>query len=200
MTTETATLALEVRATTTEGDRHTLDALCVPYDTPTYTTPHRGGEMFAPDAFADLLAAPQSWPKVRLTDSHTDSDVRRPVAKATEFRTSAEGLVGRFQFFNTPEGRGAWENVAEGTYGGLSVGFVALAEGRTPAGVREVRSARLHHVSLVDEPAYKEARVLALRAATEHDEELRRRDDELRAFFSRPVVRRLAPRIPTMRR
>jgi HK97 family phage prohead protease len=189
--TEIATVTLEVRETATDGDRHTLEALCVPYDTPTFSVPHPGGEVFARTAFTDLLAAPQTWPKVRLTDSHIEK--RRPVAKAIEFRQASDGLIGKFQFFNTPEGRGAWENVEEDTYGGLSVGFVALAEGRTASGAREVRSARLHHVSLVDEPAYKEARVLALRAATERDEELRR-------YFSEPFVRRLTPRIPRFTR
>jgi phage head maturation protease len=31
--------------------------------------------------------------------------------------------------------------------------------------MREIRAARLHHVSLVDEPAYTEAQIVATRAA-----------------------------------
>lgn len=188
---ETATIALEVRDVGTTDDRHTLEALCVPYETPTYavSVPGHRGEVFARSAFAGLLSAPQTWPKVRLTDSHTDTAARRPVAKATEFVDTDAGLVGRFQFFNTPEGRGAWENVVENTYGGLSIGFVATDEGKRAGGLREVRSARLHHVSLVDEPAYREARILATRAEDEARDELARRDAEIRAFLDARRVR-----------
>lgn len=190
-TAETATVALEVRDVATDDGRHTLEALCVPYETPTYavSVPGHRGEVFARDAFSGLLSAPQTWPKVRLTDSHTDTSARRPVAKAVDFRDSPEGLIGRFQFFNTPEGRGAWENVTEGTYGGLSVGFIALTEGTRSGGLREVRSARLHHVSLVDEPAYREARILATRAEDEAMAELAAKDEALRAFLNARRVR-----------
>lgn len=185
--TELATAPLEVRAVDTDAEgRHTIEALCVPYDRPTYAVALKGfnGERFARGAFADLLANPATWPKVRLTDNHVDGRERRPVAKATEFRDTADGLVGRWQFFNTPEGRGAFENVAEGTYGGVSVGFVTAPDGytRTREGLREVRRARLHHVALVDEPAYREAQVLSARAAEEAAAERRRIDAELTAW------------------
>lgn len=186
--TDVTTFALELRDARTIEDRHVIDALCVPWESPSMLTPHRGGEVFARGAFDDLLANRQVWQKVRLVDSHLDGTVRRPVAKAVEFRDEPVGLVGSFQFFNTPTGREAWENVLEDTYGGVSVGFEARAEG-TRGGMREVRSARLHHVALVDEPAYAEARVIAMRAAVHAD-------DDLRAFFGGyvpPILPRLTP-------
>lgn len=182
---EMTTTALEVRAVETDAEgRHTLEALCVPYGRPTYAVALKGyrGEVFARGAFTGLLESPTAWPKVRLTDSHVEGDRRRPIAKATEFRDTDEGLVGRWQFFDTPEGRGGWENVREQTYGGVSVGFIATDETRTGDGLREVRGARLHHVSLVDEPAYREAKVLAVRAAEEVARELAERDAELAAW------------------
>jgi len=190
--TDAALFALEIRnaatATATDGrERHTIEALCVPYDTPTRLTEH-GAEVFARTAFTDLLASPQTWPKIRLVDSHLDTSMRRPVAKAVEFRDEPGGLGATFQFFDTPTGREAWENVAEETYGGVSVGFVALAEGKR-GGMREIRSARLHHVALVDEPAYQDAQVVAKRAALS-------RDAELREYFARPVVRRYVAGVP----
>jgi HK97 family phage prohead protease len=190
-TAESATVALELRELATNDNRHTLEALCVPYETPTYavSVPGHRGEVFARGAFSGLLEAPQTWPKVRLTDSHVDTSQRRPVAKATDFVDTDAGLVGRFQFFDTPEGRGAWENVREGTYGGLSVGFVVVSERTRSGGLREVSDARLHHVSLVDEPAYREARILATRAEDEARAEIKRRDDELRAFLNARRVR-----------
>jgi phage head maturation protease len=59
--------------------------------------------------------------------------------------------------------------------------------------MREVRAARLHHVALVDEPAYSDAQVLAMRAAAH-------RDDDLRAYFARPWVAPILPPLPPARR
>lgn len=206
MTEQSTTYALEVReaATTPEG-RHTLEALCVPYDQTTTLIgwdlrEFPGGEKFARGAFADLIAAPAAWPKVRLTDSHVETAKRRPVAKGTSFRETSDGLVGTFQFFATPEGRGAFENVTEGTYGGVSVGF-GIPDGgqRREGGTRVVTRARLHHVSLVDEPAYESAQVLAVRAADEAAQARAadaERDAELRAYFARGFTPRIAPHLP----
>jgi HK97 family phage prohead protease len=125
------------------------------------------GERFIAGAFADAAA---QRIKVRLTDSHAD-DSKRPVGVGTEFRDDVSGLYGSFRFYNTPEGRGARENVLEETYGGLSVGFVPVEERVGDDGAREIVKARLFHVSLVDEPAYETARVLAVRAAAPPDVE-----------------------------
>jgi HK97 family phage prohead protease len=191
--TDVTTFALEIReAKALDDGRHVIEALCVPWNTPTMLTPHRGGEVFARGAFGELIANPQAWPKVRLTDSHLDSALRRPVAKGLEFRDDPRGLAGTFQFFNTPTGREAWENVVENTYGGVSVGFIATDEGKRD-GMREVRTARLHHVSLVDEPAYADAQVVAMRAA-------QHADDDLREFFRHPYVAPILPPLPPARR
>lgn len=193
--TECATVALEIRSATTEGDRHYLDVLCVPYGAVTHEVAYPGGEVFVRGAFADLIASPQAWPKVRLTDSHRDTTDRRPVAKGVAFTDEAEGLFGRFAMFDTPEGRGAWENVREDTYGGVSIGFIPGKETTNGRGVREVHTARLHHVSLVDEPAYRDARILATRAANAYDAQRTARDDELAEFFRAGYAPRFAPRV-----
>lgn len=155
--TETTVLPLELRKS---GD-HTLDGLCVPYGVTTLKAGYPKGERFVAGAFADLTEARH---KIRLTDSH-DTTGRRPLGVATEFRDTDAGLFGSFRFYSTPEGRGGWENVVEETYGGLSVGFLPIDERRADDGAREILKARLFHVSLVDEPAYEDARILAVRAA-----------------------------------
>jgi HK97 family phage prohead protease len=191
--TDTTTFALELReARALDDGRHVIEALCVPWDTPSMLTADPRGEVFARGAFNELLANPQSWPKVRLVDAHLTTAVRRPVAKATEFRDEPRGLAATFQFFNTPTGREAWENITEDTYGGVSIGFAALDEGRRN-GMREVRAARLHHVALVDEPAYADAQVVAMRAAVHVD-------DDLRAYFAAPYVAPILPPLPRARR
>lgn len=155
--TETTVVPLELRKTA----ENVLEGVCVPYGVTTMKAGHPRGERFLAGAFADV----DTRAKIRLTDSHLEGDQRRPVGVGTEFRDAAEGLVGAFRFYNTPEGRGARENVIEGTYGGLSVGFVPIEERTGEDGAREVVKARLFHVSLVDEPAYDDAKILAVRSA-----------------------------------
>lgn len=75
-----------------------------------------------------------------------------------------EGLYGVWRIHNTPEGLSAYENAREGTYGGLSIGFVARREQQVN-GIREILTADLDHVSLVDEPAYAGAQVISIRSA-----------------------------------
>jgi HK97 family phage prohead protease len=150
---------LEVR--TTDGGGHVLEGICIPYDQPTLKAGPRP-EVFRRGAFASIAEAVG---KVRLTDENHASG-RRPVGLGEAFEERAGGLWGRFRFYNTRQGRDAFENVTEGTYGGLSIGFRAVREAIVE-GVRNVYEARLHHVSLVDDPAYDGAAILQVRSAVE---------------------------------
>lgn len=145
------------------GGVHELEGICVPYNVETRKAGARP-ERFVPGAFAGI----PSDAKVRLIDEN-HAGQRRPAGVATHLEERAAGLFGRFRFYNTPTGREAFEEVREGTYGGLSIGFVAHAD-RVVEGVREVIKAKLHHVSLVDEPAYAQAKVLAVRAAADGED------------------------------
>lgn len=149
---------LEVRQV---DGRHELTGIAVPYGRVTDKTPGRRKERFARGAFAGAMAAVG---KVRLRDENHQVTGRRPAGVALALEEQDDGLFSRFRFYDTPEGRAAFENAREGTYGGLSVGFVAVREQQVE-GVREILEARLHHVSLVDEPAYEEAKILAVRDA-----------------------------------
>ena len=165
MPTELTVLPLELRKAATA--EHTLDGVCVPYGVTTMKAGYPQGERFLPGAFAGV----QPTHKIRLTDVH-DATGKRPIGVATAFKDTPAALLGTFRFYNTPEGRGGWENAVEETYGGLSVGFLVDQEQRGEDGAREVVKARLFHVSLVDEPAYADARVLAVRAALPNVDEL----------------------------
>jgi HK97 family phage prohead protease len=156
---ETTVLPLQLRAA---ADGHTLEGLCVPYGRTSMKAGYPRGERFVAGAFAD---AGRFVNKIRLTDYHVPGQQKRPVGVATDFRDSPDGLYGVFRFYDTPEGRGAFENVLEGTYGGLSVGFYTDAERIGSDGAREVVQGKLFHVALVDEPAYAEAQVIAVRSA-----------------------------------
>jgi HK97 family phage prohead protease len=147
--------SLELRS---EDGRHYIEGIAVPWGTRTDRTPIP--EVFERGAFDDLVT---SGAKVKLTD-YNHAEKRIPVAYSTVIENRDAGLWMRFRLNNTPEGRSAHENSIEGVYGGLSVGFIARAE-EMRGGVRHVLSARLDHVSLVEEPAYREAKILQVRAA-----------------------------------
>jgi HK97 family phage prohead protease len=145
----------ELRADDT--DRHFIEGICVPYNAVTDKVSGRP-EMFAPGAFAELVA---SKARVKLTD-YNHSMVRVPVGYSATFEERSAGLWGRFRLNRTPEGESARANAEEGVYKGLSVGFWPRQE-ENRAGVRVVTAARLDHVSLVEEPAYVDAEILAVR-------------------------------------
>jgi len=155
---ETAYAEPQEFVTRSEGDRHYIEGLCVPYGKIT----HRAGptpEQFERGAFAALLA---SGGRVKLTD-YNHAEKRVPVGYSEALEDRPAGLWGRFRLNRTPEGTSAHANAAEGVYQGLSVGFIAKkAEMR--GGVRHVLQAHLDHVSLVEDPAYSEAEILAVRS------------------------------------
>ena len=155
---ETTTMVLDGLELRLAGDHHEAFLRCVPYGVTTTRT--KTPERMLAGAFQEATAAAS---KIRLTDEN-HANGRRPVGVGLALEDRPDGLYGRFRFYNTPEGRAALENVQEGTYGGVSVGFVAVQE-RMAAGVREIVRARLHHVSLVDTPAYEDAEILSVRSA-----------------------------------
>lgn len=148
--------ALELR--TSEDGRHYIEGIAVPWNARTDLAPKP--ELFVRGAFNDLVT---SGAKVKLTDYNHSRD-RVPVGYSTAVEDRDAGLWFRFRLNNTPEGRSAHENTLEGVYGGLSIGFIARAA-EMRDGVRHVLAARMDHVSLVTEPAYAEARILATRSA-----------------------------------
>lgn len=144
-----------------------VTAICVPYNQVTFAAGHPGGEKFRPGAFRDFIEDTPAY-TVRLVDNHQDprasgGDWRRPFGRAVRFEERDEGLWGEFEFFNTPTGREGAEEVREGTYTGMSVGFYARQEHHDGA-LRVVTTAELLHVALVDSPAYAGARIIDHRA------------------------------------
>lgn len=164
---EITVLPLELRYAN-DNDDHYLEGLCVPYGRTTMKAGQPRGERFLPGAFASV--AKIAARKVRLVDSHLDGPGNHPVGVGVDLAEHADGLHGRFRFYATVEGRAARERALEdGIYEGLSVGFVATGERRGSDGAREITAAQLHHVALVQEPAYDDAKVLAVRAAATPD-------------------------------
>lgn len=147
---------LEIRR---EGEHRILHVRCVPYGILTDKA-GPGLERFRAHAFAGAVA---NAARIRLRDAN-HSPNRLPVAVGLRLEDDDNALYGDYRVYNTPEGRAALENVEEGVYTGVSVGFFA-EDDVIEDGIREIRRAQLHHVSLVEEPAYDDARILAIRSA-----------------------------------
>lgn len=156
---ETTYTEPQVFETRSENGRHYIEGICVPYGRIT-TKAGPTPEVFERGAFTELVA---SGAKVKLTD-YNHSRQRVPVGYSEVFEERAAGLWSRFRLNLTPEGDSAHANAREGVYTGLSVGFIARQQ-EMRAGVRHVTSARLDHVSLVEDPAYVEAEITAVRGA-----------------------------------
>lgn len=163
METFVTTMPVDLEVRDAGNGAHELEGICVPYNVPTMKagpTP----EIIRPGAFATAVRVPK---KVNLYGNNHDRKAR-PLGKAQDLEERADGLYGRFRFFNTTSANDAYEEIREGGYGGLSIGFITKKHRQTPAG-REVLEAHLHHVSLVDEPAFDDAKFLAVRHAETRD-------------------------------
>lgn len=150
---ETYTAPLEVLELRQADGRHLIDMRIIPYNTITRRVPKP--ERIAPHAFAGAVAAA---PSIQLRDYNHDR-TRRPAGHFTHIEDRPDALYGTAVFNETPTGREAYEEAKASTYSGCSVEFRALAEHQV-GGIREITSARLHAVALVDDPAYQDAAIL----------------------------------------
>jgi HK97 family phage prohead protease len=157
-----------------EGPRLYLEGLVVPYMTPTDIIEPRGGgfityrEQFAPTAFDRAKRAPH---RVTLVYGHNDSLTER-LGSAYSFRDSSEGLMGEFLLDRSRADQA--RDVAETSHAAMSVGFQSICP--TPLTERDGElvtrvSVHLPHVALVPAGAYPDARVLAMSARGEVDDE-----------------------------
>ena len=146
-----------------DDDTHYVEGYAVPWGQITDRTPTP--ECFERGAFSTLIG---SGTKVKLTDYNHSRD-RIPVGYASTYEERAEGLWMRFRLNDTPEWDSALRNTRAEVYQGFSVGFIARAD-EVRNGVRHVKSAWLDHVSLVTEPAYTDAKILAVRNASNVDD------------------------------
>ena len=163
METFVTTMPVDLEVRDAGNGAHELEGICVPYNVPTMKA-GPSPEIIRPGAFASAVRVPE---KIKLYGNNHDRKAR-PLGKAQDLEERADGLYGRFRFFKTTGANDAYEEIRDGGYGGLSIGFVAKKHRQTATG-REVLEAHLHHVSLVDDPAYEGAELLAVRHAEPRD-------------------------------
>lgn len=173
-----------------DGDGRTIVGRCVPYDMPTLVAdednPAPYMETWRRGAFRNAVKDP---PRVLFNYMHQTS-VLDTLGRAASFTETDSGLDGVFRVSATRAGDHALELVRDGTYRGLSIHAAVIRSRHTPDGVVERHHARLLHVALVDQPAYTDAVVTAVRSSTVTAAsivEIRALQDELRLRF--PVTR-----------
>lgn len=145
-----------------------IELLVMPYNREavvpeSFSNPRLIREVCMPGAFAGLQTRAN---RIKLFREH---DRTSPLGKGVTFHpNAAEGLIGEFRIPKTPAGDDALELASEGVLD-ASAGFqikkpsdASWHERRT---LRRLHTVWLHHVALTADPAYEDARVLAVRAA-----------------------------------
>ena len=149
------------------GDGRTLVGRAVPYgQTIEIDTGH---ERFVPGAFNRQLESNQLG-AIKLHASHEGRKTDFAIGKTVSLEDRPDGLHGAWHLYDTSRGEDALKLVQAGEVTGLSVGFKAVAGGTrlAPDGAYERHAVHLDHVALTTEPAYSEARILAIRSVDVH--------------------------------
>ena len=141
----------------------TIELVVIPYDTPTQVRyqgrPAR--ETIARGAFDGLERRAN---RIKVNRDHRDD---RVVGRAVAFHpTRTEGLVAELRISNTDLGTETLELAADGCLD-ASAAFRPMSDGMRwdGPGAYTVTKAWLGHVAMTPDPAYPDARVLAVRAA-----------------------------------
>lgn len=144
------------------GDGRTLEGICVPYNVPATVDDGMGPyqEMFVAGAFARAVKAPN---RVYLNFEHRPG-ISNVLGHGVEFEERTDGLFGKLQIEEGPDGAKAMRLYRQQVLTSLSVEFKPMGKSaRNDAGIVERRSVHLDAVALCRIGAYEEARVLAIR-------------------------------------
>lgn len=158
--TRTTAWDLEIR-----GDGRTVTGIVVPYNKPAPIVDVGGRytEVFVPGAFARTVAERQG--RVKFLAHHDARSM--PLGRSTLLREDQNGLYGEFRVSQTVAGDEALALIRDGALDAFSIGFSPLRDdwSRDRSSVTRVE-ARLREVSAVNFPAYEDALISGVRAAT----------------------------------
>lgn len=150
--------AMQIR--TVNPATRTVVGVAVPYNEVSLLAGDPAGERFLPGAFRRSIE--HRGDKIPLLANH---DTQRVMGYSTGFEDGTDELVGSFKVNAGDGGDGLLDELRNGYYSGLSVGFVPIRTGRGGDGVKEIREAKLVEVSTVGVPAYEGAALLSVRNA-----------------------------------
>ena len=161
-------LDIEYRTAATLGvnyEQRIIELLAVPYNEPA-TIQRRGRtvvEQVDPQAFIGVTG--EVTTDVTVNRAH---DLERPLGRVHRLHPGdPRGLRSELKISRTDAGNEALELAADGLLSG-SIGFQPIGEQwSTDRSSVRVTKARLVHIALTGDPAYKGAKVLAVRSADE---------------------------------
>lgn len=173
---ETGIIARTFAAELSVGDGRTVDVQIVPYGERIRHNDGLGGiergawyeEEWVSGAFAAQAAAKGRERKVLANMEH-EQGIRGVVGHGLALREGADGFYGSFRVHDGPDGDKALMLIEEKILDGISIEAKPLRSVRDRAGV--VRRVKAHCVGIAfcRDPAYKSARVLAVREDAEDD-------------------------------
>lgn len=148
-----------------DGDGRTVEGRVVPYDAPAPLFGDRVFEVFKRGAFTKTLRERGKGVPLYLTHH-----ARSLIGRAVEWRDQDDGLHASFRVSETDQGEEALTLIRDGALHSFSIGFIPVP-GKTKIidednrkVIYERSEVKLDHVALVPNPAYRQARVLALRS------------------------------------
>jgi HK97 family phage prohead protease len=133
-----------------DGERRIVSGQIVPFGSVGNTS--IGRVMF--EAGSIQIPSPS---KIKLLAQHNSND---PIGRAQSFRETASGIDGVFKLSAASKAQDYLVMASEGLIDGLSVGVEVLASRERKDGTIIVSAAMLKEVSLVESPAFDQARVL----------------------------------------
>ena len=143
-----------------DGERRIVSGQIVPFGSVGNTS--IGRVIF--EAGSIQIPAPS---KIKLLAQHNTND---PIGRAQSFRETATGIDGVFKLSAASKAQDYLVMASEGLIDGLSVGVEVLASRERKDGTVIVSAALLKEVSLVESPAFSEARVLEVVAQASDEE------------------------------
>jgi HK97 family phage prohead protease len=145
------------------GDGRTVCGIIAPFNRATTVDDGAGPyrEAFVPGSFAKTIA--ERGHKVQFRAHHAKRT--NPLGVASLLREDAAGVYGEFRVSKTQAGDEVLELVNDGALDSFSVGFAPLRS-RKANGIVERIEVALREVSIVCDPAYSDAVVMAVREET----------------------------------
>jgi HK97 family phage prohead protease len=117
-----------------------------------------GGDVIHPGAFTKTLSFWSAQPtSVPLLDQHNKQSIHDVLGSMVEAEEKSDGVWGRFEVDEGPEGDKLIRHLKRGRLGGLSIGYEAVAPERDSKGIRHLKEIKLHEVSAVIWPMNPDA-------------------------------------------
>jgi HK97 family phage prohead protease len=161
----------DIQISRAKGGQRIISGISVPFDTPTFIREfgYEYWEEIQRGAFAKSIAEAKSPFKLNMIHDR----VRLPIGVALETREDAAGLYQEFKIAAVERGDEVLALLEDGVPLGLSIGAVGVKHNGDMATGRVWRTeVALKETSVVNEPAYPDARIMGVRYASFEDEKV----------------------------